>query len=120
MDIFTTLAFIKLCFSDYNAISVDDTLDFPKYIMKKILKYKMFGFVKKAFAIIMIFLNFNFLNINISMKKQECKTRPKIIDVNNNEPVFYPYSIKVNKCSRSCNNNNGSMLNCVFLILLKT
>ena len=25
------------------------------------------------------------------------------LDVNNNETVFYPYSIKVNKCSGSCN-----------------
>ena len=33
-------------------------------------------------------------------------SRPKIIDVNNNEPVFYPYRIKVNKCSGSCNNIN--------------
>ena len=30
-----------------------------------------------------------------------CKARPKIIDVNRNEPVFYPYSIRVNKCSGS-------------------
>ena len=26
--------------------------------------------------------------------------------MNTNEPVFYPYSIKVNKCSGSCNNKN--------------
>ena len=42
----------------------------------------------------------------ISMSNQEIKARPKVIDVNNNEPVFYPYSIKVNKCSRSCSNIN--------------
>ena len=30
---------------------------------------------------------------------QKYMPRPKIIDVNNTEPVFYPYSIKVNKCS---------------------
>ena len=40
------------------------------------------------------------------MNNQECKTRPKIIDVNNNEPVFYPHSIKINKCSGSCSNIN--------------
>ena len=40
------------------------------------------------------------------MNNQECKARLKIIDVNNNEPIFYPYSIKVNKCSESCNNIN--------------
>ena len=42
----------------------------------------------------------------ISMNNQECKARHKIIDVNNNEPVFYPYSIEVNKCNRSCCNIN--------------
>ena len=56
------------------------------------------------------FFGFNVLNVNslecVSMNNQECKTRTKIIDVNNNEPVFYPYSIKVNKCSGSCNNIN--------------
>ena len=40
------------------------------------------------------------------MNNQECKARPKIIDVDNNEPVFYPNSIKVNKCSGSCSNIN--------------
>ena len=38
------------------------------------------------------------------MNNQECKTRTKIININNNEPVFYPFSIKLNKCSGGCNN----------------
>ena len=42
----------------------------------------------------------------ISMNNQECKARPKIVNVNSNEPVFYPYSIKVNKYSGSCSNIN--------------
>ena len=33
-------------------------------------------------------------------------SRPKIIDVNKSEPVFYPYSIKVNRCSGTCNTIN--------------
>ena len=36
----------------------------------------------------------------------KCKVRPEIIDVNSNEPAFYPFSIKPNKCSGSCNNFN--------------
>ena len=40
------------------------------------------------------------------MKNQGCNTRPKIINAINNEPVFYPCSIKVSKCSGSCNNIN--------------
>ena len=42
----------------------------------------------------------------MSMNNQKCMSRPKIIDLNANEPVFYPYSIKINKCSGSCNNIN--------------
>ena len=43
----------------------------------------------------------------MSIINQKCKARPKIIDVNANDPVFYPYSIKVNKCSGRCNNINN-------------
>ena len=68
----------------------------------------MWTFFKKAFAVIIKFLNLSYVNFlkRISMNNQECEARPKIIDVNNNEPVFYPYSIKVNKCSGSCSNIN--------------
>ena len=40
------------------------------------------------------------------MKNQECKVRPEIINVDSNEPIFYPFSIKISKCSGSCNNIN--------------
>ena len=40
------------------------------------------------------------------MKNHEYKVTPKIINVNSNEPIFYPFSIKTNKCSGSCNNIN--------------
>ena len=40
------------------------------------------------------------------MNNQVCKIRPEIINVNSNEPVFYPFSIKTSKCSGSCNNIN--------------
>ena len=40
------------------------------------------------------------------MNNQACKVRPEIINVNSNEPVFYPFSIKTSKCSGSCNNIN--------------
>ena len=68
----------------------------------------MWRFVKKSFAVITKFFNLSHVNSLkcISMSNQECKARPKIIDINSNEPVFYPYSIKVNKCSRSCSNIN--------------
>ena len=40
------------------------------------------------------------------MNNQACKVRSEIINFNRNEPVFYPFSIKTNKCSGSCNNIN--------------
>ena len=68
----------------------------------------MWRFLKKTFAAIATFFNLSYVNSLecISMNNQECKARPKIIDVNNNEPVFYPYSIKVSKCSGSWSNIN--------------
>ena len=38
------------------------------------------------------------------MNNQEFKIRSKIVGTNSNEPLFYLYSIEVNKCSCSCNN----------------
>ena len=42
----------------------------------------------------------------VSMNNQECKVRPKIADINKNNPMFYAFSIKVNKCNSNCNNFN--------------
>ena len=41
------------------------------------------------------------------LKNQECKVRSKIADINSNNPIFYPLSIKINKCSGNCNNINN-------------
>ena len=40
------------------------------------------------------------------MKNQECKLRQQTININGDEPVFYPFSVKTSKCSGSCNNIN--------------
>ena len=45
----------------------------------------------------------------VSIVNQKCMTRPKIINTNANEPVFYPLSIKVNKFSGDCNSINDPM-----------
>ena len=72
----------------------------------------MFGFIKKVFFTAITFFSSNVLNVNslecVSMNNQECKTRTKIIDINNNESMFCPFSIKVNKCGGSCNGINDS------------
>ena len=45
----------------------------------------------------------------VSAINQKCMSRPKIINLNTDEPVFYPLSIKVNKCGGDCNNINDPM-----------
>ena len=40
------------------------------------------------------------------MSNQACKARPEIINVSCNNPIFYPLSIKIRKCSGNCNNIN--------------
>ena len=40
------------------------------------------------------------------MKNHECKVKPEIISINSINPMFYPFSIKVNKCNGNCNNIN--------------
>ena len=70
----------------------------------------MFGFIKTVFFTAITFFSSNLLNVNslecVSPNKQECKERTKIIDVNSNEPIFCPFSIKKNNCGGSCNGIN--------------
>ena len=64
--------------------------------------------LKKVFVglkILSSFTNANSLSC-ISMNNQECKTRSQVVNVNGDEPVFFPFSIKTSKCSGSCNNIN--------------
>ena len=52
----------------------------------------------------------------VSVNNQQCRIRPEIININSNEPSFYPYSIQVNKCSGSCNDINDLYAKlCVFV-----
>ena len=95
---------------DYNAIAVDNIVFIHNYLMKKIAYCnKMFEFVKKAFfaglAILSTLMGVNSLSC-ISVTNQECKIRPQILNVNVNEPVLFPFSIKTSKCGGSCNNIN--------------
>ena len=67
----------------------------------------MFEFVKKCFFTGLAFLS-TLTSVNslscISINNQECKVKPQIVNVNKDDPVFYPFSIKTSKCSGSCNN----------------
>ena len=63
--------------------------------------------LKNVFFAAITFLSYNVLNVNslecTSMNNKKCKIRSEIINVNTNEPMFYPYSITINKCKSSCN-----------------
>ena len=52
----------------------------------------------------------DFTNVNslscTSMNNKEFKTRPQVINVNGDEPVFFRFSTETSKCSGSCNNIN--------------
>ena len=68
----------------------------------------MSRFIKQTFISAMMFFS-SLPNINplecISIN-QECKARRKIVNVNSNNPIFYPFSIKISKCTGNCNNIN--------------
>ena len=70
----------------------------------------MFRFIKKCFIIGSLFLP-NLVSTTalscISMNNQGCRARPEIINVNSDNPVFYPFSIKTSKCRGNCNNINN-------------
>ena len=82
----------------------------------------IFGFFKKVFFVgLTILSNFtNAIPLNtttlscISMSNQECKVRPEIVNINSNNPIFYPLSVKTSKFSGNCNNvNNPYARTCV-------
>ena len=67
----------------------------------------MFRFVKQMFVpTLMFYGSLSIVNSLecVSMKNQECKIRPEIINISTNNALFYPFSVKVNKCSGNCNN----------------
>ena len=68
---------------------------------------RIFSFVKKVFFLgLTVISNITGALECISMKNQECKVRPKIVIINSNDPIFYPFSIKTNTCSGNCNDIN--------------
>ena len=70
----------------------------------------MLRFIKQILILAMMFFS-SLSSVNslecISMKNQKYKVKPEIIDINSNDPIFFPFSIKINKCSDNCNNINN-------------
>ena len=58
----------------------------------------MFRFVKQIFVSAIMFFGCNLSSVNplkcVSINNQVCKLRPETVNVNSNEPLFYPFSIK--------------------------
>ena len=83
----------------------------------------MFRFVKRIFVSAMMFFGCNLSSVNplecVSMNNQEFKVRPKIVNVNSDEPVFFPFSIKTSNAVVVVIISMTRMENCVFLMLLK-
>ena len=67
----------------------------------------MFRFIKKVFLAAMSYFSYNAQKF-VLMNNQECKVRPEIININSNEPSFYPYNVKRSTCSGSYNDINDS------------
>ena len=69
----------------------------------------MFRFIKQIFILAMMLFS-SLPNVNslecVSLKNQECNVRPEIVNINSNNPIFYPFSVKINQCSGNCNNIN--------------
>ena len=55
----------------------------------------MFGFIKKVFVVAMTFFSCNSLKC-ISMNNLEYEIRPKIININSDEPSSYHFSVEIN------------------------
>ena len=68
---------------------------------------RIFSFVKNVFVLGLTVLS-NITNALecVSIKNQECRVRPEIININSNNPIFYPFSVKINRCNGNCNNTN--------------
>ena len=63
----------------------------------------------------MIFFGCNLSSVNslkcISISNQECRVRPEIVNINSKKPLFFPFNIKISKCSSRCNNINDPYAN---------
>ena len=69
---------------------------------------KIFSFIKKVFVLGLTVLSSSItceLKC-VSMNNQECKVRPKIVGVSSNNRIFYPFSVKMNRCSGNYNSVN--------------
>ena len=69
----------------------------------------MLKFIKQIFVSTLMFSR-SLSTVNsleyVPIKNQDCKVQLEIININSNNPIFYPFSIKINKCIGNYNNIN--------------
>ena len=73
----------------------------------------MFGFIKKMFIGLLSFgvpTRFGdwLATKCVSMSNQPYQPRPAIVNINSHEPLYYPFTISINKCVGSCNTIDDS------------
>ena len=92
---------------DYEQIvGVKAIYDMHRYLM---IKHNINPYIYKMWLINLAISLFSIIKTKalefVSVVNRKCMPRPKILDVNEGvgEASFYPYSVLVNKCSRSCN-----------------
>ena len=96
---------------DYISINgVKPIYDMHRYLMTK---HNISPQIYKMLLINLTTSIFSILKVKtlecVSVINEKCMSRPKIINLNADEPVFYPLSTKVNKCGGDCNNINDPM-----------
>ena len=62
----------------------------------------MFGFIKKMFIRLLSFDGLLAMKC-VSMSNKPCQRRATVIDINSSEPHYYPFTVSVYKCGKSCN-----------------
>ena len=79
----------------------------------------MFGFIKQCFftglALLSTLTSVNILSC-ILMNNQECKVRPQIVNVNVDDPVFFPLLLKQVNTVVVVTTSIIHAQNCVFLM----
>ena len=79
--------------------------------MLKSVFHKIYNFIK--------FYKCKFFELYFN-EQSECKTGLQVINVNGDEPVFFPFSTKTSKCSGSCDNINYPYANICVPDVVKT
>ena len=94
---------------DYNAIDKSNILNIHKYlIVKNNIKWPLDLFLKTFTRLVSVYTIENFgelLAFNsegclkyASLNNRPCQARSTLVNINSNQPLYYPFTVTVNKC----------------------